>query len=177
MLTASATRPGTSILFAVILICTLGILVAVANSSAPKPKIDQVIVAKHDRTLTLLSQGKAIRTYKISLGGSPVGPKQQEGDHKTPEGRYILDRRNPKSKFYRAIHISYPNQEDRKQAAQRHVSPGGDIMLHGLPNGFGWLDATHLAVDWTDGCIAVTNREMDEIWDLVPDGTPIEIKP
>lgn len=146
-------------------------------SAAPKPKIDQVVVSKHERTLILFSQGKAIRTYKISLGEAPVGAKQQEGDHKTPEGHYILDRRNPRSKFYKSIHISYPNEEDRKRAEQRGVSPGGDIMLHGLPNHFGWLGAMHLSQDWTDGCIAVTNQEIDEIWELVSDGTPIEIKP
>ena len=145
--------------------------------SALKPKIDNVVVSKHDRTLTLLSKGKAIRSYRISLGGQPLGHKQQEGDHKTPEGHYILDRRNPKSKFYKSIHISYPNEEDRKRAAARGVSPGGDIMLHGLPNGFGWLKDAHLSLDWTDGCIAVTDKEMDEIWELVPNGTPIEINP
>lgn len=155
----------------------LAIVLAVDVPSTPKPKIDQVVVSKHERTLSLLSQGKVVRTYKVSLGTVPVGPKQQEGDHKTPEGHYILDRRNAKSKFYKAIHISYPNEDDRRLAAQRGASSGGDIMLHGLPNGFGWLGALHLSMDWTDGCIAVTDQEMDEIWELVPDGTPIEIKP
>jgi murein L,D-transpeptidase YafK len=138
---------------------------------------DQVIVVKTQRTLTLLLHGKVLRTYKVALGGSPVGAKDQQGDHKTPEGHYILDRRNAKSRFYKSIHVSYPNGQDRKRASQRGVAPGGDIMIHGLPNGFGWLGATHRAQDWTDGCIAVTNAEMDEIWDLVPDGTPIEIRP
>jgi len=138
---------------------------------------DQVIVVKSGRTLTLLSHGKALRTYKVALGGFPVGAKEQQGDHKTPEGRYVLDRRNAKSRFYKSIHVSYPNEQDKQKASQRGVAAGGDIMIHGLPNGFGWLGATHLAQDWTDGCVAVTNAEMDEIWELVPDGTPIEIRP
>jgi len=140
-------------------------------------KADQVIVVKSQRTMTLLSQGKVLRNYKVALGGSPVGAKEQQGDHKTPEGRYILDRRNAKSRFYKSIHVSYPNEEDNRKASQRRVEPGGDIMIHGLPNGFGWLGATHRILDWTDGCVAVTDPEMDEIWELVPDGTPIEIRP
>jgi murein L,D-transpeptidase YafK len=140
-------------------------------------KAHQVIVAKSERTLTLLAGGKVIRTYKVALGGTPVGAKVQQGDHKTPEGHYILDRRNTKSRYYKSIHVSYPNEQDKRQAAKSGVSPGGDIMIHGLPKGFGWLGATHRARDWTDGCIAVTDREMDEIWEFVADGTPIEIKP
>ncbi len=140
-------------------------------------KADRVVVAKKDRTLTLMHQGQILKTYKVSLGGEPAGPKVQEGDHKTPEGTYVLDRRNPKSKFYRSIHISYPNEQDRERAAKLGVSAGGDIMVHGLPNGFGWLERVHLERDWTDGCIAVTDREMDEIWDAVADGTVIEILP
>jgi murein L,D-transpeptidase YafK len=140
-------------------------------------KADQVIAVKSQRTLTLLSHGKVLRTYSVALGGSPVGAKEQQGDHKTPEGHYIFGRRNAKSHFYKSIHVSYPNDRDKKRASQRGVSAGGDIMIHGLPNGFGWLGATHRAQDWTDGCVAVTNAEMDEIWQLVPDGTPIEIRP
>jgi murein L,D-transpeptidase YafK len=140
-------------------------------------KADQVIVIKGQRTLTLLSRGKTLRTYKVALGGSPVGAKEQQGDHKTPEGHYILEIRNANSRFYKSIHVSYPSKQDDERAARRGVSPGGDIMVHGLPNGFGWLDATHRAMDWTDGCIALTNAEMDEIWNLVPIGTRIEIRP
>jgi murein L,D-transpeptidase YafK len=140
-------------------------------------KADHVIVVKSQRTLTLLLQGKVLRTYKVALGGTPVGAKEHQGDHKTPEGHYILDRRNAKSRYYKSIHVSYPNEQDKQRASQRGVSPGGDIMIHGLPNGFGWLGATHRNTDWTDGCVAVTNAEMDEIWELVPDGTPVEIQP
>lgn len=147
---------------------------AAEGSSLP---VDQVVVVKSKRTLTLLSKGKAVRSYKVALGGEPVGAKQQQGDHKTPEGWYVLDRRNPKSRFYKSIHISYPNEQDRQRATQRGVDPGGDVMIHGLPNGFGWLGATHRTMDWTDGCIAVTDKEMDEIWELVRDGTPVEIQP
>ena len=143
----------------------------------PAAKVDQVLVVKSERTLTLLSHGTPVRIYKVALGSEPVGAKQEQGDHKTPEGRYVLDRRNAKSKFYKAIHISYPNEDDRKHAATHGVPPGGDIMIHGLPNGFGWLGAAHRARDWTDGCIAVTDQEIDEIWNLVPDDTPIEIRP
>jgi murein L,D-transpeptidase YafK len=140
-------------------------------------RADRVIVVKSKRTLTLFDHGRILKTYQIALGGDPVGPKTQQGDHRTPEGIYILDRRNAHSQFYRSIHISYPNAQDRARSARRGVSPGGDIYVHGLPNGFGWLRGTHRAKDWTDGCIAVTDQEMDEIWRAVPDGTVIEIRP
>lgn len=120
-------------------------------------KADKVVVVKGQRTLTLLAQGKVIRTYKVALGGTPVGAKEQQGDDKTPEGHYVLDRRNPKSQFCKSIHISYPNEQDRRKAEEKGRSPGGDIMIHGLPNGMGALGAAHRAMDWTDGCIAVTD--------------------
>jgi murein L,D-transpeptidase YafK len=158
---------------AMILLLLIGILAAGDHAT----KVDQAIVVKSQRTLTLLSHGKVLRTYKVALGGVPVGAKEQQGDHKTPEGHYILDRRNAKSRFYKSIHVSYLNAQDKRQASQRGVSAGGDIMIHGLPNGFGWLGANHRTLDWTDGCVAVTNAEMDEIWELVPDGAPIDILP
>ena len=156
-----------------ILLLLIGMLAAETSVA----KADQVIVIKSQHTLTLLWQGKVLRTYKVALGGAPIGAKAQQGDHKTPEGHYILDRRNAKSRFYKSIHVSYPNEEDKQRAARIGASPGGDIMIHGLPNGFGWLGKSHRARDWTDGCIAVTDLEMDEVWDLVPDGAPIEIRP
>jgi murein L,D-transpeptidase YafK len=113
----------------------------------------------------------------MALGGEPVGAKARQGDHKTPEGVYIMDHRNAHSSFYRSIHISYPSAQDRARAKKLGVSPGGDIYLHGLPNGWGAIGKAHRLKDWTDGCIAVTNEEMDEIWASVPDGTVIEIKP
>ena len=156
----------------------IGMLAADDSVSFAHPvKADQVVVVKSQRTLTLLSQGKVIHTYKVALGGTPVGAKEQQGDHKTPEGHYVLDRRNSKSRFYKSIHVSYPNEQDQQKAAKNGTLPGGDVMIHGLANGFGWLGAIHRAMDWTDGCIAVTDAEIDEIWKLVPDGTPIEIRP
>lgn len=138
------------------------------------PKADGIVVVKHERTLTLMSGSTVLKSYKISLGSEPVGPKQRQGDHKTPESNYVLDRRNPRSRFYRSLHISYPSPEDRAQAAKTGIDSGGDIMVHGLPNGFGWLGSLHRSMDWTDGCIAVTDEEMDEIWQAVEDGTPID---
>ncbi len=138
---------------------------------------DRVVVLKKERTLQLFSQGKVIKTYKVALGGDPVGPKTRQGDHKTPEGVYVLDARNAHSRFYKAIHISYPNAKDRAAARKLGASPGGDVFLHGLPNGYGSVGAAHRLRDWTDGCIAVTDEEIDEIWKAVPDGTPIEIRP
>lgn len=149
-----------------------------AQSVAQTPiHADHVVVLKKERTLELLSQGKVIKTYKVALGGDPVGPKTKQGDHKTPEGAYVLDFRNAHSQFYKSIHISYPSEHDRAVARQQGVSPGGDVFVHGLAKGFGWLGSSHRLKDWTDGCIAVTNKEMDEIWKVVPDGTKIEIKP
>ena len=138
---------------------------------------DHVVVLKKERRLELLSQGKLIKTYKVALGSDPIGPKTRQGDHKTPEGSYILDSRNPHSKFYKSLHISYPSARDRAQANQGGFSPGGDVYVHGLPNGYRYIGAAHLLRDWTDGCIAVTDEEMDEIWKAVPDGTQIEIRP
>jgi murein L,D-transpeptidase YafK len=138
---------------------------------------DRVVVYKGERRLVLLSQGKELRSYKVALGGEPVGPKTRQGDHRTPEGRYVLDSRNPNSHFYKAFHISYPSAQDITAARKLGVSPGGDIMLHGLPKEYGWVGKAHTLHDWTDGCVAVTNEEMDEIWKLVRVGTPIEIKP
>ena len=140
-------------------------------------KADRVVVFKKERTLTLMRHGETLKVYKVALGSEPLGAKQRQGDHKTPEGSYVLDRRNSKSRFYRSLHVSYPDARQKTLASQHGINPGGDIMIHGLPNGFGWLGKTHLVKDWTDGCIAVTNEEMDEIWMAVDDGTPININP
>jgi murein L,D-transpeptidase YafK len=138
---------------------------------------DKVVVSKKDHTLELFDHGRLLKKYKIALGGKPAGRKERQGDHKTPEGSYVLDRRNEHSQFYRSLHISDPNAEDRARAQKSGVDAGGDIMVHGLPKGFGWIESGHRLRNWTDGCIAVTNEEMDEIWRTVPDGTPIEIRP
>ena len=140
-------------------------------------RADLVVVSKKRREMVLLRGESVLRTYRIALGREPVGPKRQEGDGRTPEGRYVIDRRNAKSKYHLSLHISYPDAADVARAREAGVDPGGDIMIHGLPNGFGWLGSLHRTLDWTDGCIAVTDQEMDEIWQSVDDGTPIEIKP
>ena len=161
------------------LVTTLFLLAAWVNLWAQRPTggIDRAVVYKQERRLALLSQGREIRSYKIALGREPVGAKVKQGDHRTPEGAYILDARNPGSHFYKAFHISYPNQKDIANAKKLKVSPGGDVMLHGLPKEYAWIGEAHRLRDWTDGCVAVTNEEMDEIWKLVRVGTPIEIKP
>ena len=156
-----------------------GILLSSCLLFAQKPSVSagRVVVYKSERKLVLLSQGMEIRSYKVALGSEPVGPKTRLGDHRTPEGAYTLDSRNPNSHFYKAFHISYPSPKDIATANKLGVSPGGDIMLHGLPKDYAWVGKAHTLHDWTDGCIAVTNEEMDELWKLVPVGTPIEIKP
>jgi murein L,D-transpeptidase YafK len=140
-------------------------------------KADKVVVIKRDRLLMLLRNGEILKTYKVALGRNPIGQKMRQGDKKTPEGTYYLDRRTAHSRFHRALHISYPNEADIRKARALGVSPGSDVMIHGLPNGYGDLGEVHRTIDWTKGCIALTNEEIDEIWRLVPDGTPIEIKP
>ena len=140
-------------------------------------KVDRILVVKSTRTMTLFSGDKVLKTYQIALGGEPVGAKEKEGDHKTPEGMYTIDSRNAKSRFHLALHTSYPSDADRAKARKLGVSPGGAIMIHGLPWEFAWLGSLHRRLDWTDGCIAVTNAEIEEIWHLVPVGTPIEIRP
>jgi murein L,D-transpeptidase YafK len=134
-------------------------------------------VLKAARQMTLLRDGQVIKRYAIALGGSPIGHKQREGDRRTPEGSYTISGRNPKSSYHLSLRISYPSEADRARAAAHHIPPGSDIMIHGLPNGMGSLGAKHRETDWTDGCIAVTDAEMEEIWALVPDGTPIRIDP
>lgn len=158
-----------------------GIILIILRSSAfggtPVGIVDRVVVHKHERRLVLLSRGKELRSYRIALGQEPIGPKMRQGDHRTPEGSYILDSRNANSHFYKAFHISYPSSKDVEAANKQGVKPGSDIMLHGLPKQYAWLRKAQALHDWTDGCIAVSNEEMDEIWKLVRVGTPIEIEP
>ena len=138
---------------------------------------DKVLVEKSTETLLLLKNGRVLKKFHVSFGAHPKGHKRQQGDERTPEGKYILDYKNAHSKFYKSIHISYPNKTDRERARKAHVNPGGDIMIHGQKNGLGWLSLVSQRFNWTDGCIAVTNDEMDEIWKAVKPGTPIEIRP
>lgn len=142
-----------------------------------EPKIDHVLVLKAERRLILLSEEQPVYEYSIALGGVPEGSKRGEGDQRTPEGYYVIDWRKPDSDYHLALHISYPNAEDRRQARELGVEPGGAIMIHGLPNGLSVIGAAHRVLDWTDGCIAVTNDEMEEIWRRVDDGVSIEIRP
>lgn len=151
-----------------------------AHGAAPdmapaQAQADRITVSKSARRLVLWQGDRELARYPISLGAAPAGHKQQEGDERTPEGRYVIDWRNPQSRAFLSLHISYPDAQDRADAQAAGRDPGGMIMIHGLPNGWGFLGALHRRMDWTDGCIAVTNDEMREIWSRVPNGTPIEI--
>lgn len=148
------------------------------DSSSQKPeKADSILILKKDHVMELLSGGKVIRTYKVALGQGGLAPKQREGDGRTPEGHYFIDAKYEHSAYHKALHVSYPNAEDRKRSARLGASPGGAIMIHGLPNGKGWVGGRHRLYDWTLGCIAVTDEEIDEVWNLVPAGTPVDIRP
>lgn len=148
-----------------------------AAQTAGAERVDLVRVDKSERRMELLAKGKVLRSYRIALGANPVGQKQREGDERTPEGRYVLNWRNPKSAAYKSIHISYPDDRDEAAARAMGVSPGGMVMIHGQINGFGWMSPLVQWFDWTNGCIAVNNAEMEEIWAMVENGTPIEIDP
>jgi murein L,D-transpeptidase YafK len=139
--------------------------------------IDQIVVEKSERRLSVFANGKRLKSYRVALGRNPVGAKQEEGDMKTPEGTYTIDSRNPQSAFHLALHISYPSDADKARAAERGLNAGFDIMIHGIQNGFGWIGAFHRWHDWTAGCIALTDEEIEELWRVTPDGTLIEIKP
>lgn len=138
---------------------------------------DRILIEKKKRKLTLIAKGRALKTYRIALGGNPDGPKERQGDDKTPEGTYVIDGRNRGSRYHLSLHISYPNEKDKKRARKMGVAPGGDIMIHGIKNGFSWLGDLHAGLDWTKGCIAVTDEEIEEIEKRVPDGTIVEIRP
>lgn len=138
---------------------------------------DRVLVRKSARTLELYRDNALLKRYSISLGLQPVGAKQREGDRRTPEGRYRIDFRKADSGYHRALHISYPSREDRARASREGFAPGGAVMIHGMRNGFGWIGRAHRWFDWTHGCVAMTNAELDELWRAVPDGTPIRLVP
>ncbi len=138
--------------------------------------VDLVKVDKSERKMYLIENGVTLKEYSVSLGGNPQGHKEQEGDQKTPEGEYVLDYVKEDSSYYRSMHISYPDQADKQHAKSKGVSPGGFIMVHGQKNGFGWLSFLTQNFDWTDGCIAITDKEMDEFLNLVNTGTKIVIE-
>jgi murein L,D-transpeptidase YafK len=147
------------------------------KTSGPLAKADRIVVEKSARTMTLMRDGKVLKTYKVALSREPVGAKEREGDHKVPEGEYVIDSKNPHSRFHLALHISYPNAVDKERARKLGVKPGGNIEIHGLDSKYAWVGSLQRQVDWTDGCIAVTNSEIDEIWPLVAVQTPVEIRP
>ena len=154
-------------------------LTLLEQKTAPPPygPADKILIEKNLRQMTLLADGQIIRTYRIALGGNPEGPKERQGDKKTPEGIYFIKGRNKSSRFFLSLHISYPNEEDTKRAKKLGVAPGGSIMIHGLKKDFAWMGESHTDKDWTEGCIAVTNEEIEEIDKLVPNGTLVEIRP
>lgn len=153
------------------------LIAALRCVAATTAHADKIIILKSARQMTLLSGGKVLKTYKVALGSVPVGPKRVEGDHKTPEGDYIIDAKNSHSQFHLSLHISYPSAADQKRAGSMGARPGGAIMIHGLAAPFAYLGPLHRQTDWTDGCVAVTNAEIEEIWKLVPVGTRVEIRP
>ena len=171
------------VLLLILLTCCLaavGVIAAAHLNLHPLPSnavADRVLVEKAARRLTLLRGGAALKTYRVALGRAPVGPKEYEGDQRTPEGIYSIDFHKEDSDYHLALHVSYPEQRDIDRAAAEGLSAGSDIMIHGLPNGRGWIGAFHRRNDWTAGCVAVTDFEIEEIYRAVPDGTPIEIRP
>jgi murein L,D-transpeptidase YafK len=161
----------------IFVLALFALLVPAFMQASEFPVADRVVIEKGARQLHLMQDGKAFRTFKIALGIRPQGDKKQEGDFKTPEGKYTLDRRNPNSEFFLSIHVSYPNSADRREAAKLGVNPGGAIMIHGQPNAPSRSEAYYRTQDWTNGCIAVSNSDMIDIWLMTGENTPIEIRP
>jgi murein L,D-transpeptidase YafK len=147
------------------------------RSSDSLPAVDHVIVRKSERRLFLMHGEGVVRSYKVALGLNPIGQKERAGDFRTPEGRYYLSRRNPRSDFFLSIQVSYPNDSDARRAKRNHWDAGGSIMIHGLPNQLKHDPLYYESTDWTDGCIAVSNGDMVEIWLLTPDNVQIDILP
>lgn len=159
---------------------TLAVLLGICVPSwkaAETKTADRIVVEKSARTMKLMRGGEVLKTYKVALSREPVGAKERTGDHKVPEGEYVVDSKNRNSRFHLALHISYPNAADRERARKLGVKPGGNIEIHGLDSKYAWVGSLQRQVDWTDGCIAVTNSEIEEIWPLVLVGTTVEIRP
>jgi murein L,D-transpeptidase YafK len=159
----------------------LGVVAAALASPAAvaqmRLRADEIVIIKHLRVLELLQHGHIIRRYPIALGPHPFGPKERAGDGRTPEGFYIIDYRTRDTPYHLALHLSYPNEIDRVLAREDHVNPGGDIFIHGMPARFGETDPVKFFRDWTEGCVSVGNLAIEQIWDAVPDGTEVVIKP
>jgi murein L,D-transpeptidase YafK len=168
----------------VLLVCAIVLILGVYfyahhvwNPLRAGTTVDRILIEKSARRLSIFRDGKKLKSYRVALGRNPVGAKREEGDMKTPEGVYKIDSRNPQSDYHLALHISYPSDEDTARAAERGVNAGFDIMIHGLKNGGGWIGAFHRRHDWTAGCIALIDEEIEELWRVVPDQTPVEIRP
>ena len=155
----------------------LSFICLLMTACAVPPKADVVLVEKSQNKMYLYQRGKILKSYDVAFGQNPIGHKIQEGDHRTPEGRYNLSYKNINSQFYKSIRINYPSAKDIARAKKRGVKPGGDIVIHGMPNEVGNYMGPISPKNWTQGCIAVRNHEMDQIWRLVDVNTPIEIRP
>lgn len=165
-------------LFLLMFISALIIAAPFETIAQNTPAVDKILIHKSARKMYLLSGDKIAKEYDIALGFEPLGAKEEQGDGKTPEGVYKISGRNAKSRYHKSLRVNYPAQKDLENARAKSIKdPGGDIMIHGLPNGMGAIGRAHLLKDWTLGCIAVTSDEIDEIWDLVPIGTTVEIRP
>ena len=150
----------------------------IANELSPQhPQADRILVLKSERKLHLYGDGKILRSFDIALGLSPEGPKRESGDLRTPEGRYHLEWKNSESEYFMALKVSYPNERDIALAAAAGVDPGGQIMIHGDPNNGRYAAMRGQGMDWTDGCIAVSNADMVDIWLMTAEGMPIDIQP
>ncbi len=151
---------------------------SLANELSPQhPPADRIVVLKSERTLHLYRDGEVMRSFDIALGLAPEGPKREAGDFRTPEGQYFIEWKNAESDYFMALKVSYPNERDRALAAAEGVDPGGMIMIHGDPNNGRYLAMRSQGMDWTDGCIAVSNSDMVDIWLMTSEGMPIEIRP
>jgi murein L,D-transpeptidase YafK len=167
---------GSAVVLAAV-VAVSGVYFALPVQAPPiNPSVDYIVVEKHLHMMQLLDHGTVIRTYRVALGRGGKEAKSIAGDDKVPEGTYRIVGRNPRSAFHLSLRIGYPTEQQKRIAQGLGVDPGGDVMIHGIRNGLGWLGGLHTEVDWTRGCIAVTDSEIEEIWELVPDGTPIKIK-
>jgi murein L,D-transpeptidase YafK len=178
-------RPGTLLVRAAILfVFAVGLLLSFAALAAPADQssttnepVDRIIIEKSKRRMTLLRRQQEVAVYRIALGREPSGPKVMRGDNRTPEGLYFIDCKIRNSVYHRALHLTYPNLDDLTRADSLGVSPGSHIMIHGLSERQLWMGDVQYLFDWTNGCIALTNSEIEEIWDLVLPCTPVEIRP
>ena len=165
------------VLAAGFLLCAVALAAPADTSGTMNVPVDRIVVEKSKRRMTLLRQHQEVGIYRVALGRDPVGPKVMQGDNRTPEGLYFVDYKLRNSSYYRALHLTYPNLDDLTRADSLGVSPGNHIMIHGMSKRQLWMGDVQYLFDWTNGCIAVTNSEIEEIWNLVPPWTPVEIKP